>query len=173
MGCQNEIVRMVCKMSTTAGERPTIPVSDDHTDGSWLATDIYIGESFWNSADGIMYNRGDNGIVIIGSDKVYEGLLNQSSTSAPVCFESDNTIGSIVWTRNAQGEYYGTLTGAFLVNTTGVLIGSPNSVNARFIAYRLNDNVVVVKTYNNVPALTDSLLIDTKIVITVQETIAS
>jgi len=52
MGCRNEVVRMVVKTSETSGVIPTIPASDDHTDGSWIETDIYKGELFFNKADG-------------------------------------------------------------------------------------------------------------------------
>lgn len=58
--------RRVEKRSTVAEEKPTIPASNDHTDGSWIATDIYEGELFINLADGIVYTRGtDDKIIII------------------------------------------------------------------------------------------------------------
>lgn len=65
MSC-NKVIRQIFKRSATAGVVPTIPPSDDHTDGSWDSTDIYKGEPFFNQADGVLYIRDDNGIVIIG-----------------------------------------------------------------------------------------------------------
>jgi len=44
---------------------PTIPTSADHRDGSWLATDIYIGEFYQNTNTGILYQRTNAGIVSV------------------------------------------------------------------------------------------------------------
>ncbi len=44
--CRTSVERRVVKISSIAGEVPTIPASDDHTDGSWIATDVYVGELF-------------------------------------------------------------------------------------------------------------------------------
>lgn len=54
--------RILIKRSTTSGEVPTVPVSNDHTDGSWLDTDIYKGEIFINLADSKVWTRTDAGI---------------------------------------------------------------------------------------------------------------
>ena len=45
--------------------------------------------------------------------KVYTTLLSQVDMDAPTAIVLENTIGNIVWTRDAAGEYYGTLAGAF------------------------------------------------------------
>lgn len=58
--------RILIKRSTTTGIVPTVPSSNDHTDGTWIATDIYKGELFFNQADGIMFSRDDSGIITIG-----------------------------------------------------------------------------------------------------------
>jgi len=50
--------------------------------------------------------------------KVYIALISQTSTSAPTVTVLQNTIGTIVWTRDAAGEYYGTLVGAFTTDKT-------------------------------------------------------
>jgi hypothetical protein len=52
----------------------------------------------------------------------YIALISQSSTADPTVIELENTIGPIVWTRVSAGIYYGTLTGAFTVNKTYVMI---------------------------------------------------
>jgi hypothetical protein len=41
----------------------TIPTSSDHTDGTWLSTDIYIGEFYQNTSSGIIYTRSTSGII--------------------------------------------------------------------------------------------------------------
>jgi hypothetical protein len=52
----------------------------------------------------------------------YIALISQSSTSAPTVIELENTIGPIIWTRNSTGIYYGTLTGAFTLDKTYVML---------------------------------------------------
>jgi len=63
--------RIKIKRSTVTGAVPTVPSSNDHTDGTWIATDIYKGELFYNQADGVLWTRNDSGIECIqGSAKV-------------------------------------------------------------------------------------------------------
>jgi hypothetical protein len=57
--------RIKIKRSTITGTVPTVPSSNDHTDGTWIATDIYKGELFYNQADGVLWTRGDSGIECI------------------------------------------------------------------------------------------------------------
>jgi hypothetical protein len=42
---------------------PTIPTSNDHRDGSWISTDIYEGELYLDTVNGLNYTRYDNTIV--------------------------------------------------------------------------------------------------------------
>jgi len=64
MSCNTEQdVRIIMKYSTISGVEPTIPLSADHNDGTWLPTDIYIGEIFTNTADDLTWIRTDNGIA--------------------------------------------------------------------------------------------------------------
>lgn len=154
MSCRNSVVRMVVKVSDTAGVVPTIPASDDHTDGSWLATDIYIGEQFFNSADGIMYTRSDNGITVVGSNnpngivKRYVANFTQTGTNAPDVIELENTIGAIVWTRAVAGNFVGTLSGAFpnadYVAFSGVAISYGSSGLGIIVPYWTSVNTVQV-----------------------------
>lgn len=58
--------RIKIKRSTITGTAPTVPSSNDHTDGTWIATDIYKGELFWNQADHCMWTRGDDGVECLG-----------------------------------------------------------------------------------------------------------
>jgi hypothetical protein len=63
--------RIKLKRSTVTATVPTVPSSNDHTDGTWIATDIYKGELFYNQADGVLWTRGDSGIECIqGTAKV-------------------------------------------------------------------------------------------------------
>lgn len=63
----NEFKRMVIKVSDVTNDVATIPTTNDHTDGSWLATDIYIGELFLNVADDVLQTRTDAGIITLNS----------------------------------------------------------------------------------------------------------
>lgn len=58
--------RILIKRTATSGVVPTVPSSSDHTDGTWVATDIYKGELFFNQADGVLWTRDDNGVNCIG-----------------------------------------------------------------------------------------------------------
>jgi hypothetical protein len=44
---------------------PTIPVSTDHRNGDWIATDIYEGEQYMDTNTGLVYTR--NGLTIVPS----------------------------------------------------------------------------------------------------------
>ena len=56
----NETRRIIIKKG--AGT-PTIPSSSDHTDGTWLASDIYEGELYLDTTNGLNYTRYDSTIV--------------------------------------------------------------------------------------------------------------
>ena len=58
--------RIKLKRSTVTATVPTVPSSNDHTDGTWIATDIYKGELFYNQADGVLWSRDDNGVSCLG-----------------------------------------------------------------------------------------------------------
>jgi len=58
--------RIKIKRSTVTTTVPTVPSSNDHTDGTWTATDIYKGELFYNQADGVLWSRDDNGVSCLG-----------------------------------------------------------------------------------------------------------
>ena len=65
MSCDNENIeywRLVQKYSTISGLEPTIPPSQDHTDGTWSDTDLYIGELFINTFDNKIWMRTEDGI---------------------------------------------------------------------------------------------------------------
>jgi len=63
----NEFKRMVIKVSDVTTEVATIPTTNDHRDGSWLATDIYVGELFLNITDDVLQTRTDAGIITLNS----------------------------------------------------------------------------------------------------------
>ena len=56
----NETRRIIIKKGTGA---PTVPTTNDHTDGTWLTTDIYEGELYLDTTNGLNYTRYDDTIV--------------------------------------------------------------------------------------------------------------
>lgn len=55
--------RILIKRSTNTGETPTVAPSNDHTDGTWDALDIYTGEMFLNVQDSRAWFRSNTGII--------------------------------------------------------------------------------------------------------------
>lgn len=72
-----EFVRIIVKNSTTAGEIPTIPVDETDLD-SFLDTDIFEGELFYNIPDEILYTRSGSNIVTLNTE--YEPTVTTTST---------------------------------------------------------------------------------------------
>ena len=60
--------------------------------------------------------------------KIYNAVLTQSGNLAPVATVLQNTLGgTVVWTRDSEGLYLGTLAGAFTPNKT--LVQATNSTD--------------------------------------------
>lgn len=53
----------------------------------------------------------------------YIAIITQTSTNNPEVLIIKNTIGDIVWTREAEGYYIGTLADTFTINKTAVFNG--------------------------------------------------
>ena len=63
---------------------PTIPTSNDHRDGSWIATDLYIGEFYMDTITGSIYTRTLSGIEEIIYDVANFELLSNKATNFSV-----------------------------------------------------------------------------------------
>lgn len=60
--------------------------------------------------------------------KVYTALLSQTGTGAPAATVLENMLGgTVVWSREAQGVFRATLTGAFTTGKTGFFIQPMNN----------------------------------------------
>lgn len=55
--------RLLHHRTTVSGQQFTIPTSNDHTDETWLSTDLYIGEIGINVTDNTAFFRSNNGII--------------------------------------------------------------------------------------------------------------
>jgi len=72
--------RILIKSSTVTGVEPTVPDTNDHTDGTWAITDIYKGEIFINQADGKVFTRVDSGIIeLTGAPAEYDFIIIRST----------------------------------------------------------------------------------------------
>jgi hypothetical protein len=102
-----------------------------------------------------------NGAVVVNSTK-YIATISQAGASAPTVTVLENTIGDIVWTRAAVGDYLGTLTGGFPdIDKTYLIIGQSQS--DRFsMNYIDSDNVNII-TLDSAGVNQDSLLAYTTI----------
>ena len=80
--------RTLIKRSTISGTIPTIPDPsvatdvNDHTQGGWLSTDIYVGEMFINIADNKAWIRYSSGIVELSSISGYPNFTDLTDTPA-------------------------------------------------------------------------------------------
>jgi len=99
--------------------------------------------------------------------KVYRALLTQTTTGAPVATILENTLGgTLVWSRSSAGSYIGTLSGAFTVNKTFILVPSrlvsaTGSDYSEFTLTRSDANSVsLTSTFgpNGTATFTDSML---------------
>ena len=76
---------------TTAGTSFTIPTSNDHTDETWVTTDLYIGEIGINLTDDKIFMRTNNGIIQLSTGTSSGG----TASASPFVFNSPNIqIGS-------------------------------------------------------------------------------
>jgi hypothetical protein len=77
----------------------------------------------------------------------YVALITQSGTNDPTVIELENSIGPIVWTRTAVGNYEGTLAGAFTLNKTYSTL-SQVATNSIALVYAKNVNTILIQTTN-------------------------
>lgn len=91
----------------------------------------------------------------------YTALLTQTGTHPPEVTVLENTLGKdIVWTYSSVGAYAGTLAGAFVEQSKVAIITSQtaNSALGFTAAYRYDNNVVYVETYDTSFATTNGIL---------------
>ena len=131
--------RLLNHRISTSGQTFTIPTSDDHTDETWLSTDLYIGELGINITDDKIYMRTNNGIVQLATGTSSSG--STSSVAQPWTFASPNIQISTTYSADAitpRSGYYtdlgttalrwkdlylgGSSTGYTTINTNGGVI---------------------------------------------------
>lgn len=125
------------------------------------------------SGDGKIYCKDSTGNATAisspdGPKLVYSANLSQAGGDDPVATVlGANGLGTIIWTRDAAGDYLGTLAAAFTAGKTKLSIGQPyGDETLKASITRLSANVISIRTHNT-GVLTDSLLSETALTIEV------
>jgi hypothetical protein len=95
-------------------------------------------------------------------------LISQTGILDPVATVLENTIGDIVWTRFAVGNYLGTLTGAFPNADKTYLKVGQNNGNFYNLGWSTVDDLVLTSS-DPANISNDGLLLNTTIEIRVYE----
>jgi hypothetical protein len=102
---------------------------------------------------------------------IYEAQLSQAGTAAPTAAVLKNSLpggSGLAISRNGVGDYNIVLANAFVNNKTFLIINSNlQPATGQFRITRTDANTINIKTYNGANALTDALMTDTSIRISV------
>jgi hypothetical protein len=129
--------RIINHAISTNGAVFTVPTSNDHTDETWLATDLYVGELGVNVTDDKVYVRTSNGIVQLST-----GSTGSSAGSGILVFNSPNIQIAATYSANSlspNGTYYtdlGTTSNRWkdlLLGGSSTTIGTINSAGGLVI----------------------------------------
>jgi hypothetical protein len=125
------------------------------------AKGIVIGDGQTLESDGMVVpnltvTQSINGAPVVNYKK-YIALISQTGTNDPTLSILENTIGDIVWTRAAVGDYLGTLTGAFSTQDKVYLIIGQSQTDRFSINYIDSDNVNII-TLDSAGTNQDTLL---------------
>lgn len=95
----------------------------------------------------------------------WQGFLSQTSNNDPNADVVKNELsGSIVFTRNTDGDYIGTLVGAFTADKTVITIGSFNKGWGEDVkAYRIDNDTIAIRTGSSIDFIDDDVLNNTPI----------
>jgi len=89
---------------------PTIPTSNDHTSGTWLATDLYVGEFYMDTATDKIYMRTASGIEEVIYDVAsYEVLANKATDFTTINntkYPSTQAVDSYIDVKLAGANYF-------------------------------------------------------------------
>ena len=121
---------------------------------------VVIGDGQTLSDDGMVVSNltvtgSINGDVVVNSAK-YIATISQSGTSDPTVTVLENTIGDIVWTRTTNGDYRGTLTGAFPIDKTYLMLS--NTDQCQVLIRWLGANQIMIRTFDFSVNYLDGLL---------------
>ena len=102
-----EYKRIVIKKGTGV---PTIPTNNDHTSGTWLVTDLYVGEFYMDTATDKIYMRTASGIEEVIYDVAnYEVLGNKATDFTTINntkYPSTQAVDSYIDVKLAGANYF-------------------------------------------------------------------
>lgn len=159
MGCNTERARLLIKRGSG---KPTIPTSPDHTDGSWLVTDIYVGEQYMDIDTGVVYTRTLNDDIVNVGDAV-PGVkriiftISQETTSDPTIDEiivNDFENSDFTTTRISSGDFE-------VTPPTGVVFDDMTRIIANNTTYNKNGKINGTMLVG-INTLTNKLMIETR-----------
>ena len=109
-----------------------------------------------------------NGVSVasmLPSYQKYVALISQTGANDPTVYILENTIGDIVWTRAAAGDYFGTLNGVFLEPKTYILFQNQFNIGGDYISsvFRWDNDNVAIQTRDGLGAGADDILYNTTI----------
>lgn len=161
MSCNTQRARLLIKRSSG---KPTIPTSPDHTDGTWLVTDIYVGEQYMDTDTGIVYTRDVNDNINIVSNGaligIYKAVISQSGVNAPQeVYVCANTIGDVTWSKVFDGFYQGVFdTDLDITNSIVHITDGSTPIASITQAYISNTDSVRIQTRDITGARSDDKL---------------
>lgn len=98
--------------------------------------------------------------------KVYSAFLTQVGSAAPVATVLENTIGDgIVWSRLAASQYRATLTGAFTVGKTVILLDALNlfALSSIYVSRTTSINNVTLQASDSVDDYLTGMFIEIRV----------
>lgn len=104
-----------------------------------------------------------NGEQIVRPYKVYSATITQTGTTAPIATVLENTIGEIVWSYDAPGQYIATLQDAFTENKVffihqSIVSDDGGATQYTVFLFRSDPSFLSLRTYNMAYTLTDGCL---------------
>jgi hypothetical protein len=155
--CQDLNARIIIKQGSGV---PTIPASTDHRNGDWIATDIYEGELYLDNDTGLTYTSNGGVIQMANGRKkqlVWEALLTQTGTNAPVLTITQNDIGITgVSVYSGVGSY--TITG-FVTLLTGNIKIDAFCTNGQIQCSAASSSILSIATDDNVGVSQNGILL--------------
>jgi hypothetical protein len=105
---------------------------------------LVIGDNKILTEDGLITPK-INGVTTASGG--YTALLSQLGTAAPTAIVLSDTIGGVIWTRRAQGEYIGTAPNPLNTLNTFVIIGNVEHDHLATAEIK-SDGTIYVRTTN-------------------------
>jgi len=133
--------RFVQKTSDISYVEPSVPNTNNHTDGTWIDTDIYKGEIFINTADEKIYTRVESGILGLtikpygGNGEIQFNNGNTFLSSPYLKYDPSNNssvVGALGGSNDSTSSYSNIIGGIYNINTNSsgsIIVTGNNNYN--------------------------------------------